>query len=120
MPISLRGEIGATRLDSAFQQMSQRVVDRITALQRFGATLDQKKQQLGIILEAMVEGVIAIDDQQPVCELLTNRRCFDLIDAPKQLTEITGGHFGLAYRDTEPYRQTMGATIKFLHSVFGS
>ena len=64
--------------------------------------------------------VIATDDQQPVCELLTNRRCFDLINAPKQLIEITGGHFGLAYRDTEPYRLATSATIKFLHSVFGS
>ncbi len=63
--------------------------------------------------------VIATDDQQPVCELLTNRRCFDLINAPKQLTEITGGHFGLAYRDTEPYRLATSATIEFLHSVFG-
>ena len=63
--------------------------------------------------------VIAIDDQQPVCELLTNRRCFDLISAPKQLTEITGGHFGLAYRDTEPYRLATSATIEFLHSTFG-
>ena len=64
--------------------------------------------------------VIATDDQQPVCELLTNRRCFDLIDAPKELTEITGGHFGLAYRDTEPYRQAISAAIRFLQSVFGS
>ena len=64
--------------------------------------------------------VIATDDEVPLCELATNRRCFDLIDAPKQLTEITGGHFGLAYRDTEPYRQAMGAAIKFLHGVFGS
>ena len=64
--------------------------------------------------------VIAIDDEVPLCELATNRQCFDLIDAPKQLTEITGGHFGLAYRDTEPYRQAMGAAIKFLHGVFGS
>ena len=63
--------------------------------------------------------VIAIDDQQPGCELLTNRRCFDLINAPKQLTEITGGHFGLAYRDTEPYRLATSATIEFLHSTFG-
>ena len=63
--------------------------------------------------------VIATDDQQPVCELLTNRRCFDLINAPKQLIEITGGHFGLAYRDTEPYRLATSATIEFLQSVFG-
>ncbi len=62
--------------------------------------------------------VIATDDEVPVCELSTNRRCFDLIDAPKQLVEITGGHFGLAYRDTEPYDQAMGAAIKFLHSTF--
>lgn len=63
--------------------------------------------------------VIATDDEVPMCELATNRRCFDLIDAPKQLTEITGGHFGLAYRDTEPYDKAMGAAIKLLHSVFG-
>ncbi len=64
--------------------------------------------------------VIATDDEVPLCELTTNRRCFDLIDAPKQLTEITGGHFGLAYRETEPYDQAMGAAIKFLRGVFGS
>ena len=64
--------------------------------------------------------VIPTDDEVSLCELTANRRCFDLIDAPKQLTEITGGHFGLAYRDTEPYRQAMGAAIKFLHGVFGS
>ena len=64
--------------------------------------------------------VIATDDEVPVCELSTNRQCFDLISAPKQLTEITGGHFGLAYRDTEPYRQATSAAIKFLHNVFGS
>ena len=63
--------------------------------------------------------VIAKDDEVPLCELATNRRCFDLIDAPKQLTEITGGHFGLGYRGTEPYAQAMGAAIKFLHSTFG-
>ena len=63
--------------------------------------------------------VIATDDEVPVCELSTNRQCFDLISAPKQLTEITGGHFGLAYRDTEPYNHAIGTAIKFLHSVFG-
>jgi len=63
--------------------------------------------------------VIAKDDEVPLCELATNRQCFDLIDAPKQLTEITGGHFGLGYRGTEPYDQAMGAAIKFLHSTFG-
>ena len=63
--------------------------------------------------------VIAKDDEVPLCELATNRRCFDLIDAPKQLTEITGGHFGLGYRGTAPYAQAMGAAIKFLHSTFG-
>ncbi|MEY3413152.1 MAG: hypothetical protein RJA79_27 [Actinomycetota bacterium] len=63
--------------------------------------------------------VIATDDEVPLCELATNRRCFDLIDAPKELTEITGGHFGLAYRDTEPYRLATSATIEFLRSTFG-
>ena len=63
--------------------------------------------------------VIATDAEVPLCELATNRRCFDLIDAPKQLTEITGGHFGLAYRDTAPYRLATSATIEFLRSTFG-
>ena len=62
--------------------------------------------------------VIATDDEVPVCELATNRQCFDLIDAPKQLLEVTGGHFGLAYHGTEPYRQALSVDIKFLHSVF--
>ena len=62
--------------------------------------------------------VVATDDEVPLCELATNRRCFDLIDAPKELTEITGGHFGLAYRDTEPYRLATSATIEFLRSTF--
>jgi len=63
--------------------------------------------------------VIATDDEVPVCELATNRKCFEMINAPKQLTEVTGGHFGLAYRDTEPYRQAVNADIKFLRGVFG-
>jgi hypothetical protein len=42
-----------------------------------------------------------------------------MINAPKQLAEVTGGHFGLAYRDTEPYRQALDADIKFLRGVFG-
>lgn len=62
--------------------------------------------------------VIATDDEVPVCELVTNRRCFELIEAPKQLLEITGGHFGLAYQGTEPYRQTLSATITFLRGAF--
>lgn len=62
--------------------------------------------------------VIATDDEVPVCELATNRRCFESIEAPKQLLEITGGHFGLAYQGTEPYRQTLSATITFLRGAF--
>ena len=62
--------------------------------------------------------VIATDDEVPLCELSTNRRCFDLIQAPKQLLEITGGHFGLAYHQTEPYRQALSADIEFLRRIF--
>ncbi len=63
--------------------------------------------------------VIAKDDEVPMCEPATNRRCFEMIDAPKFLTEITGGHFGLAYHRTEPYRLALEADIKFLLGVFG-
>ena len=63
--------------------------------------------------------VIATDDEVPLCELPTNSQCFDLIEAPKQLVEIKGGHFGLIYQGSEPYRQAVDADIKFLQSVFG-
>ena len=62
--------------------------------------------------------VIATDDEVPLCELATNSRCFDLIEAPKQLVEVKGGHFGLVYQGSEPYQQAVDADIKFLRSVF--
>ena len=62
--------------------------------------------------------VIATDDEVPLCELATNSQCFDLIEAPKQLVEVKGGHFGLLYKGSEPYRQAVDADIKFLRSVF--
>lgn len=62
--------------------------------------------------------VIATDDEVPLCEFATNRQCFDLIEAPKDLLEIKGGHFGLIYTGSEPYRQAVDADIKFLRSVF--
>ena len=62
--------------------------------------------------------VIATDDEVPLCELATNSQCFDLIEAPKQLVEVKGGHFGLIYQGSEPYRQAVDADIKFLRSVF--
>ena len=61
--------------------------------------------------------VIATDDEVPLCELATNRKCFDLIEAPKDLLEITGGHFGLINHDSEPYRQAVSADITFLRGV---
>ena len=62
--------------------------------------------------------VIATDDEVPLCELATNRQCFDLIEGPKELVEIKGGHFGLIYQGSEPNRQAVDADIKFLRSVF--
>ena len=62
--------------------------------------------------------VIATDDEVHLCELATNRNCFDLIEAPKELVEVKGGHFGLIYQGSEPYRQALSADINFLRSVF--
>ena len=62
--------------------------------------------------------VIATDDEVPLCELATNRQCFELIEGPKKLVEIKGGHFGLIYQGSEPYRQAVDADIKFLRSIF--
>lgn len=62
--------------------------------------------------------VVATDDEVPLCELATNRECFEMIDAPKRKLEISGGHFGLAYLDSVAYRQTLFANIQFLRGVF--
>ena len=58
------------RLVSAYEAMSRRATARIIELERWRDSLDQNNQQLAIVLEAMVEGVIAVDAQERI--LLAN------------------------------------------------
>ncbi len=74
------------RLVAAFDAMSLRVTARIAELERWYDSLDQNNQQLGIVLEAMVEGVIAIDAQERI--LLANGAAIRMLDLKP--TGLTG------------------------------
>ncbi len=66
------------RLVAAFDALSLRATARIAELERWYDSLDQNNQQLGIVLEAMVEGVIAIDVHERI--LLANGAAIRLLD----------------------------------------
>ncbi|MBC8113984.1 MAG: PAS domain-containing protein [Candidatus Saccharimonas sp.] len=73
------------RLVTSFRAMSQRVTARITELEQWRESLDQNNQQLAIVLEAMVEGVIVVDAQERI--LLANMAAIRLLDlTPQGLT----------------------------------
>ena len=73
------------RLVTAFRAMTNRVTARITELEQWRESLDQNNQQLAIVLEAMVEGVIAVDAQERI--LLANMAAIRLLDlTPQGLT----------------------------------
>lgn len=74
------------RLVAAFDAMSRRVTTRIAELQRWRDSLDQNNQQLAIVLEAMVEGVIAIDAHEHI--LLANGAAIRMLDLKP--TGLTG------------------------------
>jgi two-component system phosphate regulon sensor histidine kinase PhoR len=75
-PVRSRNEIGT--LAQAFASMNRQLTSRIADLQEQRRRLQQNKQQLETVLEAMVEGVIAVDDQERV--LLANHAAFCLLD----------------------------------------
>ena len=74
------------RLVATFDAMTLRVTARIAELERWYDSLDQNNQQLGIVLEAMVEGVIAIDAQERI--LLANGAAIRMLDLKP--TGLTG------------------------------
>ncbi len=83
-PLELSPELPAypKRLVTSFRAMSQRVTARITELEQWRESLGQNNQQLAIVLEAMVEGVIAIDPQERI--LLANTAAIRLLDLKPQ------------------------------------
>jgi two-component system phosphate regulon sensor histidine kinase PhoR len=70
-----RDEVG--QLGRAFNQMSERLADRI-------ARLEEDRQQLRTILGGMVEGVVALDAEQRI--LFANDRATELLELPAQAT----------------------------------
>ncbi|MBM3806480.1 MAG: alpha/beta fold hydrolase [Actinobacteria bacterium] len=62
--------------------------------------------------------VVAKADEVPMCEMATNKRCFDLIDAAKEMLVVAEGHFDLADNDREPYHEALAGDLKFLRRVF--
>ena len=86
-PLEIPADLPAypKRLVTSFRAMSQRVTARITELEQWRESLDQNNQQLAIVLEAMVEGVIAVDAQERI--LLANMAAIRLLDlTPQGLT----------------------------------
>ena len=82
------------RLVSASEAMSRRTTARIIELERWRDSLDQNNQQLAIVLEAMVEGVIAVDAQERI--LLANGAAIRLLDLKP--TGLTGRRLWEAVR----------------------
>ena len=82
------------RLVSAYEAMSRRATARIIELERWRDSLDQNNQQLAIVLEAMVEGVIAVDAQERI--LLANGAAIRMLDLKP--TGLTGRRLWEAVR----------------------
>ena len=82
------------RLVSAYEALSRRTNARIIELEHWRDSLDQNNQQLAIVLEAMVEGVIAVDAQERI--LLANGAAIRLLDLKP--TGLTGRRLWEAVR----------------------
>ena len=69
-------EVG--ELTNAFNEMSQTVESRLAELQKNQSRVARDNEQLGTVLEAMVEGVIAVDRDERI--LLANMAAIRLLD----------------------------------------
>jgi len=75
-PTHIRNEIGTLAL--AFESMNRQLTGRIADLQDQRRKLQHNNEQLETVLGAMVEGVIAVDDQERV--LLANSAAYRLLE----------------------------------------
>lgn len=75
-PTHVRNEIGT--LAKAFESMNRQLTGRITDLQSQRLKLQHNNEQLETVLGAMVEGVIAVDDQERI--ILANAAAFRLLE----------------------------------------
>lgn len=75
-PTHVRNEIGT--LAKAFESINRQLSGRITDLQSQRLKLQHNNEQLETVLGSMVEGVIAVDDQERI--ILANAAAFRLLE----------------------------------------
>lgn len=105
--VAVSGADELSRLAASFNQMNRRLAAEFTRLA-------EDRQQLRMILGGMVEGVVALDDQQRI--LFANQRAGELLDL--QVDSSLGLRFwevvrkrslqdlvGRAMTESEPYRE---------------
>ena len=61
--------------------------------------------------------LVASDDEVANASPTVARQCFDSIPAVKTWVDITGGHFGLLYEDSDIFNQAVTADQTFLDSL---
>ena len=61
--------------------------------------------------------LVASDDEVVNASPAVARQCFDSIPAAKTWVDITGGHFGLLYEDSDIFNQAVAADQTFLDSL---
>ncbi len=61
--------------------------------------------------------LVASDDEVANASPTVARQCFDSIPAVKTWVDITGGHFGLLYEDSDIFNQAVAADQSFLDNL---
>lgn len=58
--------------------------------------------------------IVAEDDEMPGANSDVARHCYQLVPEPKELIEVSGGHFGLLYHDSPEFDLSARAQTNFL------
>lgn len=66
------------------------------------------------VIEAPIMMVVAENDEQPGADSDVARQVFKRANDPKELFEITGGHFGAIYHDSPEFTLSANAQQRFL------
>ena len=61
--------------------------------------------------------LVANDDEVAAASPTVARRGFDSIPAAKIWVDITGGHFGLLYKDSDVFNQTVATDQTFIDGL---
>jgi uncharacterized protein len=69
-------------------------------------------------LTAPVLMIVAEDDEMPGANSDVARHCYQLVPGPKEIVEVSGGHFGLLYHDSPEFALSARAQTDFLRRQF--